>query len=66
MLECLEEEQPNQDLSDYLDNANPYVFVDRKSADPTYYNQFDEWLDANLVDEKDSFEIAKQFINEKN
>lgn len=37
VLECLEEEHPNQDLADYLDKANPYVFVDRKSVDPVYY-----------------------------
>lgn len=64
VLECLEEEQPNPDLADYLDKANPYVFVDRKSADPVYYNQFVEWLESSSIDKNDSFGIAKRYICE--
>ena len=64
-LECLEEESPNDALASYLDKANPYVFKDRKSADPVLYNQFMEWLNNEEVNDDNSFEVVKKYVNEK-
>ena len=63
-LECLEEENPNDALASYLDKANPYVFIDRKSADPVLYNQFMDWLKNEEVNDDNSFEVVKKYVNE--
>lgn len=67
VLECLEEEYPSEGLSSYLDMANPYVFNDRKSADPVYYDSFKKWAEQSgvTVTEGNSFEIARKYIAEK-
>lgn len=41
-LYCRQEETKNIELSEYLDFVNPYVFKDRKSADPAYYAEYIE------------------------
>ena len=60
-LECLEHEKQNEELSLFLDKANPYVFVDRKSADPAIYGEFQTWYEKQNI--KNSYEIAKEFLN---
>lgn len=66
-LDCLESEMPNAELSAYLDKANPYVFKDRKSADPLIFLEFEQWMDSveKEVSETDSFDLAQQYITEQ-
>lgn len=64
-LECLEHENENEnyDLTDFLDKANPYVFVDRKSADPAIYEEFKTWCEKqNIIN---SYDLAKEYLNSK-
>lgn len=67
VLECLEKEEPNEELSGFLDEANPYVFTDRKSANLAIYSEYEEWIDkrGKELAEEDSYEVAKSFIAEK-
>ncbi len=64
-LECIENEQENEngELSEFLDKANPYVFVDRKSADPAIYNEFQKWCEKQSIE--NSYEMAKEYLNKK-
>ena len=64
-LECLEHEHKNEngELSGFLDKANPYVFVDRKSADPAIYDDFQRWCEKQTIG--NSYEMAKEYLNSK-
>jgi hypothetical protein len=62
-LECLEQECQDDDLSAFLDKANPYVFVDRKSADPAIYDEFKLWCKEQ--DKRKTFEVVKDYLNNK-
>lgn len=66
-LECIEEETGNEKLSEFINIANPYVFKDRKSADPTVYAEFCDWLENEeiRINEENSFEVAKRYVLEK-
>ena len=63
-LECLEEEQQGIKIDEFLDKANPYVFKDRKSADPSIYDEYSIWLDNSgiTVTDESSFDIAKKYV----
>ena len=64
-LECLEQEQENEneELSGFLDKANPYVFVDRKSADPAIYDEFQLWCGKQTIG--NTYEMAKEYLSNK-
>jgi len=66
-LECVEQETKNAELSIYLDGANPYVYKDRKSADPLFFKEFNNWIDECKIelDDNNSFDIIKQYLLEK-
>ena len=65
-LECLQKETGNEDMLSYMGDANPYIFKDRRSADPAVYNDFVDWVNAQGkdVDKNNSYEIAKLYISE--
>jgi len=42
VLEELNEEKPIENLSNYLSDANPYIWEGEMSGDPLVYNQFKE------------------------
>ncbi|MDO4961455.1 MAG: hypothetical protein Q4E57_06335 [Eubacteriales bacterium] len=65
-LECLEEETGNAEISAYLDKANPYVFKDRKSADPVIFNEFVKWIEEKKIHLTldNSYETARKYISE--
>ena len=66
-LDCRQEETKNEELKEYLDFMNPYVFVDRKSADPAYYAEYIEWIKKNddFCKENNSYEITKKYLKDK-
>ena len=66
-LDCLADETGNIELAPFLDKANPYVFEDRKSADPAIYSEYDNWIESNFnkVEYDDSYAIAEKYIAEK-
>lgn len=66
-LECLQKETGNEEMLSYMADANPYIFMDRKSADPAVYSEFNDWVNASGidVDKNNSYEIAKSYIAEK-
>lgn len=66
-LDCRQEETKNIELSEYLDFVNPYVFKDRKSADPAYYAEYIEWLKRNnsFCKGNNSYEIIKKYLKDK-
>ena len=66
-LDCRQEETKNIELSEYLDFVNPYVFKDRKSADPAYYAEYIEWLKKNnsFCKGNNSYEIIKKYLKDK-
>lgn len=66
-LDCLADETGNIELAAFLDKVNPYVFEDRKSADPAIYSEYDNWFGANVdnVECSDSYAIAEKYISEK-
>lgn len=40
VLDCIYDEEPTEELRQYLSDANPYIWEDRDSADPAEYDQF--------------------------
>ena len=66
-LDCRQEETKNEELREYLGDINPYVFTDRKSADPAYYAEYIEWLKKNnsFCKENNSYEIIKKYLKDK-
>lgn len=66
-LECLEDETKNIELGEFLDKANPYVFKDRKSADPSIYMEYEKWVNENFQNnlKNETYQIARKYISEK-
>lgn len=66
-LDCRQKETKNEELREYLGDINPYVFVDRKSADPAYYVEYENWLEKNNVfcEKNNSYEIIKKYLKDK-
>ena len=65
-LECLEEETKCEAISAFLDKANPYIFKDRKSADPIIFNEFVKWIEDNNLEVRleTSYALAQRYITE--
>ena len=65
-LDCRQEETKNEELREYLGDINPYVFVDRKSADPAYYSEYEKWLENNesYCKNNNSYEIIKKYLKD--
>ena len=61
-LDCLFDETQREDLGNYLSEANPYLFTDRKSADPAVYAGFSNCYDKYFTDDDiTSFVVLRKF-----
>ncbi len=45
---CLNEEEFDSDMENFLSDANPYIFTDRASADPALQDEFEKNLPPQL------------------
>ena len=63
-LDCLYDEDPFEELGEFLSEANPYLFQDRHAADPAIQKEFDEFVrgDLNMAD---AYECVKQYLAKK-
>lgn len=66
-LDCLYDETKREDLRDYLSDANPYLFADRKSADPAVYAEFCNYLSENSpkndYSPEESYSLVRQYLS---
>ncbi len=60
-LDCLYNESPNEELGEYLSEANPYLFKDRQSADPAIESEFDEFVDGDISPFK-AYECVSEYL----
>lgn len=65
-LDCLYDENPSEELKEYLSGANPDLFIDRESADPAVYAEFVEFekLKDGLSYEE-AFFVVKEYLKTK-
>ena len=63
VLDAEWDENKNAQLGDFLSNANPFLFDDIGSADPTVYERFCEIVDDSITLEN-SYSIASKYIAE--
>ena len=61
-LDCLFDETQREDLGNYLSEANPYLFTDRKSADPAVYAGFSNCYDKYFTDDDITSEKSYSFV----
>lgn len=65
-LDCLYDEHPSEELRMYLSDANPYIFADRSSADPTVAAEFIDYVKTSYNgDEFDvdfAYDIVKNYL----
>ncbi len=52
-------------VGEYLSSANPFLFSDKSSADPTIFAHFCDVIDENITIEN-SFSLAKKYISDLN
>lgn len=66
VLDCIYDEDPSEELRQYLSNANPYIWEDRNSADPAEYAQFLEFYKSknagNLLTTDEAYDIALMYL----
>ena len=63
VLDAEWDENKNPQLGEFLSGANPFLFDDIGSADPTIYEKFCEIVDGNITVEN-SYGIASKYISE--
>lgn len=63
-LDCLYDETQREDLRNYLSEANPYLFTDRKSADPAVFAAFSHYFDSLYTNDDVSVEEAYSFVRQ--
>lgn len=61
-LDCLYDETPIEDLGNYLSEANPYLFTDRKSADPAVFTAFSQYFDSLYANDDVTVEEGYTFV----
>lgn len=49
-LDCLYDEEPADELGEFLGDANPYLFEDHSSADPALEDEFNKFAADYLSD----------------
>ena len=65
-LDCLYDETQREDLGNYLSEANPYLFTDRKSADPAVFDGFSHYFDSlysNDITVEESYTFIRKYLN---
>ena len=66
-LDCLFDETQREDLGNYLSEANPYLFTDRKSADPAVFdgfsNYFDKFYINNNITVEESYTFVRKYLS---
>ncbi len=61
-LDCLYDETQREDLGNYLSESNPYLFTDRKSADPAVFAGFSNYFDSIYTIDDVSVEEGYSFV----
>lgn len=61
-LDCLFDETQREDLGNYLSEANPYLFADRKSADPAVFDGFSNYFDSFYINDNITVEEGYNFV----
>ena len=68
-LDCLYDEEPNDELGNFLSGMNPYLFKDGESADPAIYAEFEEYMNNRQISldeatEDDGYEVAYNYLKD--
>lgn len=65
-LDCLFDETQREDLGNYLSEANPYLFTDRKSADPAVFAGFSSCFDSiytnDAITVEESYTLVRKYL----
>ena len=71
-LDCLydEQEQPTEELLQFVSDANTYIWQDKSTADPAIQADFNRSMDRQNIgaeiDEESAYHAVKNFLNEQN
>ncbi len=69
-LDCLYDETQREDLGNYLSEANPYLFTDRKSADPAVFDAFSHYFDNLYANDdvtvEEGYSFIRKYLNSEN
>lgn len=67
-LAVLHQEEPDEELGEYLMSINPYVFNEANAADPKQRKQFEKtvkgWMHEDDVSENTGYELVTRYLNE--
>lgn len=65
-----EQEQPSEELLQFVSDANPYLYIDRTAVDPAVQADFDSSMNhqniGQEVDEETAYNAVKNFLAEQN
>ena len=71
-MDCIydEQEQPSEELLQFVSDANPYIWEDRTTSDPAIQSDFDKSMDrqniGTEVDKTIAYYAVKNFLVEQN
>ena len=67
-LDSVWEKSKDEDLGDFLSDANPFLLDSGTSADPAIEKEFSDFISAKgssvLFDDEDSFKLVSLFLHE--
>ena len=68
-LDCLYDENPREDLGNYLSEANPYLFTDHNSADPAVFAGFSDYFDSHYNSDNvkigEGYKFVRKYLSSK-
>ncbi|MBQ0058627.1 MAG: hypothetical protein KBS83_01515 [Lachnospiraceae bacterium] len=59
-------ETHNEELREYLSDANPFLFQGECSADPAVYTTFCKFIGETKITEATSYELAQKYVDSLN
>ncbi len=66
-IECLNDEQRDANMENFLSDADPYIFTDRAAAEPALQNEFEEKIslyNADYFDYENLYNCVFDYLKE--
>lgn len=62
MLNACWEDNKDENLAHFLSEMNPYLWNDEASADPSWYEEFKEFMKDKSLGKDNGFQLAKEYL----
>lgn len=62
MFDSVWDETKNEQLGSFLSSMNPFLWTNESSANPSYYEEYEEFIGSFDITLNNSLELAQQYI----